>query len=64
MEYIVEMKSTDGVGGWSEWEPAAKFRYAVYAKEFVRMVKGYQHEQAAIDQVQIRLMNDGTEVQV
>jgi hypothetical protein len=62
MKYIVETKSTDGVGGWSEWQEIAMFRYRQHALAWMRHVKSYQHEEAMIDQVQIRVMHDGIEV--
>lgn len=62
MEYSIETKSTDGVGGWSDWEEVARFLYPEQARRYVRHVQSYQGEEAQIDRVQIRAMYRGQEL--
>jgi hypothetical protein len=64
MEYGVETKSTDGLGGWSDWEEIARFVYPQHATSYARHVKSYQHEESTVDQVQIRVMHEGKEVEL
>lgn len=63
MEYRIEIKSTDGVGGWSEWQEIARFLYPQDARHYVRHVKSYQHEESPIDRVQIRAMHGDKELE-
>jgi len=62
MEYIVESQSTDGLGNWTEWAPVAAFRYQKDAKAFALYTMSYQHEEAGIDRVKMRVMHHGKEL--
>jgi len=63
-EYGLQKKYTDGLGNWSEWETVALFRYVTDAKLYARHVQSYQHEEAPIDQCQVRVVFRGQEVPI
>lgn len=60
--YIVQTKSTDGIGGWSKWADVALFKYKQNATSYAAFVSSYQHEEAAIDRVKIRVVTVKGEV--
>ena len=61
MRFGVQAKYTDGIGGWTDWKDIARFRYRSGAQEYIKYVESYQHEEAAIDRVQLREAPENTE---